>query len=59
MIKCVRSISWALDGAEWPLQPVSTLTTIFKGELFVSLLWRIIELCDLPRRLDLPELAGF
>ena len=32
VIKCVRSISRTLDGAEWPLQRVSTLMTILKGE---------------------------
>ena len=44
VIKCVRSISRTLDGAEWPLQRVSTLMTILKGECFVSfILWRINE----------------
>ena len=32
VIKCVRSISRTLDGAEWPLQRVSTLMSILKGE---------------------------
>ena len=36
VIKCVRSISRTLDGAEWPLQRISTLMAILKGELFVS-----------------------
>jgi hypothetical protein len=35
VIKCVRSISRTLDGAEWPLQRVSTLMRILKGELLV------------------------
>ena len=32
VIKCVRSISRTLDGAEWPLQRVSTLMAMLKGE---------------------------
>ena len=32
VIKSVRSISRTLDGSEWPLQRVSTLMTILKGE---------------------------
>ena len=36
VIKCVRSISRTLDGAEWPLQRISSLMAILKGELFVS-----------------------
>ena len=32
VIKCVRSISRTLDGGEWPLQRVSTLMAILKGE---------------------------
>jgi len=32
VIKSVRSISRTLDGAEWPLERVSTLMTILKGE---------------------------
>jgi hypothetical protein len=32
VFKCVRSISRTSDGAEWPLQRVSTLMTIPKGE---------------------------
>ena len=33
VIKCVRSIGRTLDGAEWPLERISTLMTILKGEL--------------------------
>ena len=32
VIKSVRSISRKLDGAEWPLERVSTLMAILKGE---------------------------
>ena len=32
VVKSVRSISRALDGAEWPLERVSTLMTILKGD---------------------------
>jgi hypothetical protein len=32
VMKSVRSISRTLDGAEWPLERVSTLMTILKGE---------------------------
>jgi hypothetical protein len=45
VIKCVRSISRTLDGAEWPLQRISTLMAILKGELFVSPLWRTDDGC--------------
>jgi hypothetical protein len=34
VIKGVRSISRALDGAEWPLERISKLMAILKGELF-------------------------
>lgn len=58
VIKGVRSISRALDGAEWPLQRISKLMAILKGELFdppfCSLLTCQLVCC---RRLDLPELA--
>jgi hypothetical protein len=33
-----HGISRTLNGAKWPLQRVSTLMTISKGELFVSFL---------------------
>jgi hypothetical protein len=32
VIKCVRNISRSLDGAEWPLERISTLMAILKGE---------------------------
>jgi hypothetical protein len=32
VIKCVRSIGRTMDGAEWPLERISTLMTILKGE---------------------------
>ena len=32
VIKCVRSIGRTLDGAEWPLERISTLMTILKGQ---------------------------
>jgi len=32
VMKCVRNIGWALDGSEWPLERISTLMTILKGE---------------------------
>lgn len=38
VIKCVRSISRTLDGAEWPLQRISALMAILKGEFFVPYL---------------------
>jgi hypothetical protein len=43
VIKCVRGIGRTLDGAEWPLERISTLMTILKGELvrFTPLLWNV------------------
>ena len=32
VVKCVRNIGWALDSPEWPLEHISTLMMILKGE---------------------------
>jgi hypothetical protein len=59
VIKCVRSISRTLDGAEWPLRRVSTLMAILKGELYCSSAASIGDgVTFLPRRLDVPQLTG-
>jgi C-terminal region of Mon2 protein len=58
VIKFVRGISRTLEGVEWPLERVSTLMTILKGEfvfLFPDGVSLTLWLC---RRLDLRELAG-